>query len=45
MIQRVLLPLCGKSVDLAYLSKKHDVVGVESIEQPIVEFGREHPEL
>ncbi len=32
--RRVLVPLCGKSVDLAYLAGLgHDVVGVELVEE------------
>lgn len=36
---RVLVPLCGKSVDLLWLSERgHGVVGVELAKQPILEF-------
>ena len=44
--KRVLVPLCGKTLDLEYLAK-HDnvkeVVGVEGIEKAIVEFHNDHP--
>lgn len=40
---RVLVPLCGKSEDLAYLSSiGHEVVGIELAETAVVEFFREH---
>lgn len=39
---RVLVPLCGKSVDLAYLAEQgHEVVGVELVEEPVVAFFEE----
>lgn len=39
---RVLVPLCGKSVDLAYLADQgHEVVGVELVEEPVVAFFEE----
>jgi len=44
--KRVLVPLCGKTLDLEYLAK-HDnvkeVVGVEGIEKAIIEFHNDHP--
>lgn len=41
--QRILVPLCGKAEDLAFLAANgHDVVGVELVEQAIVEFFAEH---
>ncbi|XP_045110632.1 thiopurine S-methyltransferase-like isoform X2 [Portunus trituberculatus] len=37
--RRILVPLCGKSVDVEWLYREgHTVVGIEGIEQPIVEF-------
>lgn len=41
--RRVLVPLCGKAVDVAYLaSQGHDVVGVELIEDAVAAFFRDH---
>lgn len=41
--RRVLVPLCGKAEDLAYLaSLGHDVVGVELAEQAVRAFFAEH---
>jgi thiopurine S-methyltransferase len=41
--RRVLVPLCGKSVDLAYLAGLgHDVVGVELVEDAVAAFFAEH---
>ncbi|HEY0255380.1 MAG TPA: hypothetical protein VGC41_27815 [Kofleriaceae bacterium] len=41
--QRILVPLCGKAEDLAFLAANgHEVVGVELVEQAIVEFFAEH---
>ena len=41
---RVLVPLCGKSEDLAYLeSLGHEVVGIELTETAVREFYAEHP--
>lgn len=41
--RRVLVPLCGKSVDLAYLAGLgHDVVGVELVEEAAAAFFAEH---
>ena len=40
---RVLVPLCGKAEDLAFLaSRGHDVVGIEVIEDAVKAFFREH---
>lgn len=40
---RVLLPLCGKSLDIAWLaSQGHRVVGVELAQKAVEEFFREH---
>ncbi len=37
--QRVLVPLCGKSLDLHWLAEAgHDVVGVEFVEQAAIDF-------
>jgi thiopurine S-methyltransferase len=35
---RVLVPLCGKSVDLCWLARNHPVIGVEAVTQAIEEF-------
>ena len=41
--RRVLVPLCGKAVDLAYLAAHgHEVVGVELAEQAVEAFFAEH---
>jgi len=40
--KRVLVPLCGKSEDLAYLAGDHDVVGIELVEDAIKQFFAEH---
>jgi thiopurine S-methyltransferase len=40
---RVLVPLCGKSEDLAYLAAQgHDVIGVELVEEAVATFFKEH---
>ncbi len=40
---RVLVPMCGKSKDLAYLAAKgHDVIGVELVEDAVKAFFVEH---
>ena len=40
---RVLVPLCGKSEDLAYLaSRGHEVIGVELVEDAVRAFFDEH---
>lgn len=41
--KRVLVPLCGKTEDLAYLAAQgHEVVGVELVEDAVREFFAEH---
>ena len=41
--RRVLVPLCGKAVDLAYLAGRgHEVVGVELVEDAVKQFFDEH---
>ncbi|MBL9014045.1 MAG: thiopurine S-methyltransferase [Myxococcales bacterium] len=41
--KRVLVPLCGKSDDLAYLaSRGHEVVGIELVEDAVRAFFAEH---
>ncbi|HUQ05093.1 MAG TPA: thiopurine S-methyltransferase [Kofleriaceae bacterium] len=41
--KRVLVPLCGKAVDLAYLAGRgHEVVGVELVEDAVQQFFTEH---
>lgn len=45
---RVLVPLCGKSVDMAYLSRLdqvQQVVGVDGIRKALEEFATENPDL
>jgi thiopurine S-methyltransferase len=43
---RVFVPLCGKSVDLAYLTTMaNEVVGVEGIRLALEQFSEEHPDL
>lgn len=40
---RVLVPLCGKAEDLAYLaSRGHEVIGVELVEDAVAAFFAEH---
>ncbi len=40
---RVLVPMCGKAEDLAYLaSRGHEVVGVELVEDAVAAFFAEH---
>lgn len=40
---RVLVPLCGKSEDLAYLAAQgHEVVGIELVESAVAEFFADH---
>jgi thiopurine S-methyltransferase len=44
----VLVPLCGKSLDLAFLATQPEVscvTGVELIQKALDEFAKEHPEL
>jgi thiopurine S-methyltransferase len=44
--KRVFVPLCGKTVDLAYLTTLADeVVGVEGIRMALEQFAVEHPQL
>jgi thiopurine S-methyltransferase len=41
--KRVLVPLCGKAEDLAYLAGQgHDVVGIELVEDAVRQFFAEH---
>ena len=41
--RRVLVPLCGKTEDMAFLaSRGHDVVGIEAIESAVKAFFEEH---
>lgn len=41
--RRVLVPLCGKSEDMAFLaSRGHEVVGIELVPEAIEAFFREH---
>ncbi|MDP4528382.1 thiopurine S-methyltransferase [Alkalimonas delamerensis] len=40
--QQVLVPLCGKSPDLLWLTQQWPVLGVELVERPCREFFREH---
>ena len=45
---RVFVPLCGKTVDMAYFADHKsvsDVVGVEGIRQALEEYAEEHPDL
>jgi len=45
---RIFVPLCGKSVDMAYLSsnaKVSHVVGIDIIKQAAEEFAEDHPAL
>ena len=43
---RVFVPLCGKTVDMAYLVPfSSEVVGVEGIETALEEFAKEQPDL
>jgi thiopurine S-methyltransferase len=40
---RVLVPLCGKAEDLAYLAAQgHEVVGIELVEAAVAEFFTDH---
>lgn len=46
--QRVFVPLCGKSVDMAYLAKSSavlEVVGVDGVYKALDSFRQEHPTL
>jgi thiopurine S-methyltransferase len=41
--RRVLVPLCGKTEDLAFLaSRGHDVIGIELVEDAVKQFFAEH---
>jgi thiopurine S-methyltransferase len=41
--RRILVPLCGKTEDMAFLAARgHAVVGVEAVEEAVVAFFREH---
>jgi thiopurine S-methyltransferase len=41
--RRILVPLCGKTEDLAYLaSRGHDVIGIELVEDAVKQFFDEH---
>ena len=41
--RRILVPLCGKTEDLAYLAGQgHDVVGIELVEDAVKQFFAEH---
>ncbi|KAL7440001.1 hypothetical protein ACHAXM_012186 [Skeletonema potamos] len=45
---RIFVPLCGKSVDMAYLasnSKVSHVVGIDIVKQAAEEFSEDHPTL
>mmetsp|Transcript_20024 Transcript_20024/g.33246 ORF Transcript_20024/g.33246 Transcript_20024/m.33246 type:complete len:271 (+) Transcript_20024:128-940(+) len=45
---RVFVPLCGKSVDMAFLAQHKsvsDVVGIDGIRKALEEFAEEQPEL
>lgn len=45
---RVLVPLCGKSLDVAFFAKEEgvtEVVGVDGIRKALEEFISEHPDL
>lgn len=39
---RVLVPLCGKTEDLVWLARDHEVVGVEVVEDAVKAFFDEH---
>jgi thiopurine S-methyltransferase len=40
--RRILVPLCGKAEDLAFLAGAHEVVGIELVEDAIKQFFAEH---
>jgi thiopurine S-methyltransferase len=45
---RVLVPLCGKTVDMEHLAMKRvvgEVVGIDGVEQAFTEYAAEHPDL
>jgi len=40
---RILFPLCGKTVDMKYLSdKNHSIVGIEFVSQSVIDFFKQH---
>ncbi|KAJ1620819.1 Thiopurine S-methyltransferase-domain-containing protein [Pavlovales sp. CCMP2436] len=45
-VKRVIVPLCGKTVDLPFLARKgHEVVGVEGVPLAAEQFAKEQPTL
>jgi thiopurine S-methyltransferase len=45
---RVLVPLCGKTLDMAFLASRNavaEVVGVDGVQQALDEFAQENPQL
>ena len=41
----MLVPLCGKAIDMAFIADMgHEVVGVEGVRQAIDEFAAENPQ-
>ncbi len=45
---RVFVPLCGKTVDMAFLAQQpsvSQVVGIDGIRKALVTFAEEHPQL
>ena len=45
---RILVPLCGKTIDMEYLVMKRpvgEVVGVDGVPKALEEFAKEHPDL
>ena len=38
---RILVPLCGKSLDMVFLAERSHVIGVEYVEQAVVDFFKE----
>lgn len=45
---RWFVPLCGKTVDMAYLASQEttaEVVGIDGIQKALDEFAKEHPDL
>jgi thiopurine S-methyltransferase len=45
---RILIPLCGKTIDMVYLTQKRpvsEVIGIDGIPKAIEEFIQEHPDL
>ena len=42
--RRVLVPLCGKAIDLVWLAERgHEVIGIEIVEDAARQFFAEHP--